>query len=57
MYRATYSVATMRRYPVRECVEYQTTREGARVCVRYATRYEERPARLSGRLNLIPEGR
>lgn len=53
MYRASYSVATMRRYTVRECVEYRTTREGTSVCVRYATRYEERPARLSGRLNLI----
>lgn len=53
MYRATYTVATMQRYPVRECVEYQTTPEGTRVCVRYATRYEERPGRISGRLNLV----
>jgi hypothetical protein len=57
MYRASYSVATMRRHPVRECAEYRTTPEGGRVCVRYYTRYEERPARVSGRLNLIREVR
>jgi hypothetical protein len=55
MYLASYSVATMRRYPVRECALYQTTTTGDRVCVRYETRYEERPGRISGRLNLIRE--
>lgn len=55
MYRASYSVATSRLYPVRECVQYQTTPEGNRVCLRYETRQEERPGRVNGRLNLIRE--
>lgn len=53
MHRASYSVDTIHRYPVKECAQYQTTPEGGRVCVRYVTRYEERPAKVGGRLNLI----
>lgn len=53
---ASYRLRTMVRRAVQECVEYQTLSTGERRCVRYETRYEERPGTRSGRLNLVRMG-